>query len=200
MYPIHVDRSTFFDAPCDMKTDGGGWIVLQRRVDASVNFARYWDEYKSGFGDLNGNFWLGLEKIHMLAGPKKGAILRVDLKHISNPNQLKYTQYSTFEISNERDGYTLNVSGHSGNAGDSLLYHNGMKFSTIDKDQDTGPGHCALAFQAGWWYRRCHNSNLNGRFPTTTSGQDAAYMSWLHLHNQHGGIIFSEMKIRYLNP
>ena len=188
----------FFDAPCDMKTDGGGWIVFQRRVDASVNFYRNWDEYKYGFGDLNGNFWLGLEKIHKLASPGKGAILRVDVKHISNAAHLKYAEYSRFEISDESHGYNLTVKGYSGNASNSLGYHSGMKFSTMDKDQDKSPKHCAEVNQGGWWYRSCYHSNLNALFPTTTSGQ--RYISWYYLHKQYGGIIFSEMKIRYLNP
>ena len=82
VYPIHVDGSDFFYSPCDMLADGGGWIVFQRRVDASVDFYREWSEYKKGFGDLNGNFWLGLEKIHKFAALGKGAILRIDLRHI----------------------------------------------------------------------------------------------------------------------
>ena len=200
MYPIHVDRAMFFDVPCDMKTDGGGWIVFQRRVDASVNFYRNWYEYKSGFGDLNGNFWLGLQKIHKLAAPGKGAILRVDVKHISNPTHLKYAKYNIFEISDESHGYKLTVSGYSGNAGNSLTHHNGMKFSTEDKDQDKSSGNCAKGNKAAWWYNACHTSNLNAPFPTATSGQSSYHMSWYHLHNEHGGIIFSEMKIRYLNP
>ncbi|KAK7090667.1 hypothetical protein V1264_010429 [Littorina saxatilis] len=44
---------------CDQTTDNGGWIVFQRRQDASVDFFRGWTEYRNGFGDLEGNFWLG---------------------------------------------------------------------------------------------------------------------------------------------
>ena len=198
-YPIHVDRTLFFDVPCDMETDGGGWIVFQRRVDASVDFYRNWKEYRNGFGDLNGNFWLGLEKIHKLAGPGKGAILRVDLKHMSKPNELRYAQYSTFEVSNEGAGYKLKVGGYSGDAGDSLKFQNGALFSTYDHDKDSLAVNCAVDHQGAWWYNRCHRSNLNGLFPGPTSNRNSKYMSWRYLHNHNGDIIFSEMKIRYLS-
>ncbi|CAH2250614.1 Hypothetical predicted protein [Pelobates cultripes] len=31
---------------CDMKTDGGGWTIIQNRFDGSVDFHRTWKEYK----------------------------------------------------------------------------------------------------------------------------------------------------------
>ena len=47
-------------------TDGDGWTVLQRRMDGSVDFNRYWSAYENGFGNLNFEFWLGLSKIYQL--------------------------------------------------------------------------------------------------------------------------------------
>lgn len=34
--------------------------VIQRRYDGSVNFYRDWNDYKSGFGSMNSEFWLGM--------------------------------------------------------------------------------------------------------------------------------------------
>ena len=180
-----------------MATDGGGWIVFQRRVDATVDFNRVWNEYKNGFGDMNGNFWLGLEKLHKLAAPGKGAILRVDVKHMKYPNELKYAKYNTFEISNEADGYRLQIDGYSGTAGDSMTHHNNKQFTTKDRDQDAWHSNCAVTYQGAWWHSACHVSNLNGLYPLSTPSTSPTYMSWLGMHNEYGGVIFSEMKIKY---
>ncbi|XP_043103284.1 fibrinogen C domain-containing protein 1-like [Puntigrus tetrazona] len=45
---------------CDMSTDGGGWTVIQRREDGSVNFFRDWEAYREGFGKITGEHWLAL--------------------------------------------------------------------------------------------------------------------------------------------
>ena len=65
IYHINPDGTGLFSTYCDMQSDGGGWTVIQRRRDGSVNFYRNWKDYVMGFGDLNGEYWLGLEKIHL---------------------------------------------------------------------------------------------------------------------------------------
>ncbi|CAB4041184.1 Hypothetical predicted protein [Paramuricea clavata] len=151
-----------------METNGGGWTVFQRRQDASVDFYRLWQEYKDGFGDLNGNFWIGLEKIHRLT--KSGQnILRVDLTDFANDTA--YAQYENFVVDSESEFYKLKVDTFSGNAGDSLIYHNGMKFSTKDQDNDHASVNCAVACKGSWWYNSCKYSNLNGQYFTTGEGE-----------------------------
>ena len=193
--PIQIPGINTFDVSCDMATDGGGWIVIQRRMDATVDFYRGWNDYKVGFGNLSGNFWLGLEKIHKLAAPGKRAILRVDMKHMDF-GDIKYAKYDRFEIAGEAEGYKMNVDGFRGNAGDSLSHHNGRKFSTYDRDNDADRDNCALKFQGAWWYGFCHQSNLNGLFPIADY-KEPKYISWVTIDDTYGRVIFSEMKIRH---
>ena len=182
---------------CDMTTQPAGWIVFQRRVNASVDFYLSWNYYRQGFGDLNGNFWLGLDKLHQLAAPGKGAKLRVDLKHMDFPGQIKYAEYSLFEISNEADGYRLAIGGYSGTAGDALIYHSNMKFSTKDRDHDLRKNvNCAYTYQGAWWFNECYHSNLNGIYPPDNE-QRETYITWQMLGNTYGRVTFSEMKVRY---
>ena len=186
-----------------METAGGGWIVFQRRHNEFVSFDRGWLEYKEGFGDINGNYWLGLEKLHMLAAPGKGAILRVNMSHREATHTWRHATYSLFEISSESDGYRLTVGGYSGDAGDSLTFQSGMKFSTKDKDQDTDAGNCAKACVGGWWFKGapdggCHKSFLNALYPSSFQ-QNTYHMSWYTMYDQYGNVDRTEMKLRYGN-
>ena len=91
--------------------NGGGWTVFQRRVDASVDFYRGWSDYKSGFGDLNGNFWLGLDQIHRLT--KSGQnVLRINLMDFDNTTA--HAKYGSFSVASELEDYELNVTDYSG--------------------------------------------------------------------------------------
>jgi hypothetical protein len=94
-----------------MQTGGGGWTVFQRRQNASVDFYRGWQWYKDGFGDLNGNFWLGLEKIRRLTKSDQN-ILRVDLADFTNEKD--YAKYGTFSVATESELYKLKVNHFSG--------------------------------------------------------------------------------------
>ena len=94
-----------------MTKAGGGWTVFQRRIDGSVDFYRNWTEYQKGFGDLNGEFWLGLDKINRLCRSSK-INLRIELEDFQN--KTSYADYRTFAVSNETEKYSLTTSGYSG--------------------------------------------------------------------------------------
>ena len=111
VYTIDPDGLGSFDVRCDMETTPGrGWTIFQRRVDGSVDFYRNWNDYKNGFGNLDGEFWLGLDKIHRLSSSKQN-VLRVDLQTFEN--ETAYAVYESFSVGNEDDGYRLNLDGRS---------------------------------------------------------------------------------------
>ncbi|XP_061176978.1 ficolin-1-like [Saccostrea echinata] len=144
-----------------MTTDGGGWTVIQKREDGDVDFYRTWKEYKEGFGNASKNYWIGNDAIHALTKDQDQE-LRVNLQRFNG--ETAFAEYSTFYIGNEADKYRMTVSGYNGTAGDGLDYHNGMKFSTKDQDNDIGRRHCAESYHGAWWYRSCLVSNLNGEY------------------------------------
>ncbi|XP_015247574.1 PREDICTED: microfibril-associated glycoprotein 4-like [Cyprinodon variegatus] len=145
---------------CDMKSFGGGWTVFQRRMDGSVNFYRPWMYYKSGFGNAAGEYWLGLENLFHLCHRRKFELVVVmeDFE-----GHQAYARYCLFSVGPESLGYPLHVSGFSdGEAGDSLSYNSGQKFSTFDNRQDCNDVSCPRLFLGAWWYKKCHKSNPNG--------------------------------------
>ncbi|XP_022785080.1 veficolin-1-like [Stylophora pistillata] len=68
-----------FDVYCDQKTAGGGWTVIQKRLDSSVGFYRDWADYKRGLGDMNSEFWLGLDKMNQFTEAGRNRI-RIELE------------------------------------------------------------------------------------------------------------------------
>ena len=175
-----------------METDGGGWTVFQRRQDGSVDFYRYWTDYENGFGNLTGEFWLGLSKIHRLT--KEGSnTLRVDLGDFEG--NTAYANYSTFNVGNSSTEYILTVGGYSGTAGDSLAPHHKSTFSTRDNGSEST---CARSFTGAWWYKSCYYSSLNGRYfnSATYNTQSTNWYTW---KNAHISLKFTEMKTRRNN-
>ncbi|KAH0619293.1 hypothetical protein JD844_019247 [Phrynosoma platyrhinos] len=133
-------------AYCDMETDGGGWIVIQHRVNGSVSFQKSWKEYKQGFGDPAGEYWLGNEAVHLLTNQAVFS-LRVEL--------LDWEGHRAYAL--------LFLKGYRGTAGQqSGLPLQGTGFSTRDADNDNCMCKCAQMLSGGWWFDACGLSNLNG--------------------------------------
>ena len=190
-----------------METDGGGWTVFQRRQDGSVDFYRDWTDYEDGFGNLTGEFWLGLSKIYRLIkeGPNT---LRVDLGDFDG--NTSYAQYSTFSVGNSTTEYTLTVGGYSGTAGDGMIddkymyvghNHNGRKFTTKDNDNDGHPWglNCAVMFHGAWWFNNCYQSHLNGIYYNHVTVGILNGIIWHDWKGVDYSLKFTEMKTRHEN-
>lgn len=144
-----------FRVNCDAETQDGGWIIILRRLDGSENFYRNWVAYKEGFGQLDGEFFLGLDKIYALTAEKNQELLFLLEDYDGNE---KYELYEKFAIGNEQESYKLHTLGKAnGTAGDSFRAQFGQKFSTFDRDNDPDMSrNCAVSFTGAWWYRACH--------------------------------------------
>ncbi|KAL9985715.1 hypothetical protein ACROYT_G008153 [Oculina patagonica] len=194
VYTIDPDGSGAFDVFCDQTTAGGGWTVFQKRIDGSVDFYRGWADYKRGFGNLNGEFWLGLDKIHRLTKTTKNR-LRVDLKDTAG--KTAYAEYDMFAVTSERTKYQLSLGTYSGKAGDSLSGHRGYPFSTKDQDNDVySGGNCAVMYKGAWWYTKCHGSNLNGVYHHGAHKSYADGVNWHAWKGYHYSAKRAEMKIK----
>ena len=163
---------------CDMTTDHGGWIVIQRnKVNSLVDFNKNWTDYKKGFGDLNTEFWYGLEEIHCLTQRGQWE-MRVDYQF--NNKTWSYLHYNQFSVGSASEEYPLTVGGFTGVGIDWFNAHNGMKFSTPDNDNEKWGNNCAAVHKSGWWYHSgCYNININRQKPV--------------IHNY---VLVGEMKIR----
>lgn len=160
IYEIRIPGSSKlpFKVACDAETRGGKWTIILRRMNGSENFYRNWTEYKEGFGNLTGEFFLGLEKIHALTNdqPQELLVLLEDFK-----GETKYETYDAFAIGAESELYKLHTVGNAaGTAGDSLSHHRGMSFTSYDRDNDERKTkknkNCAALHTGGWWYKNCH--------------------------------------------
>ena len=191
VYSINPDGRGSFNVYCDMRTDGGGWTVFQRRQDGSVEFYRGWNDCKSGFAPLTAEFWLGNDRIHRLTVARPST-LRVELEDWNGVRA--YAKYGKFNIGDEQAKYRLELGSYSGTAGDSLISeHNKKAFSTKDRDNDRWISNCAVRYAGAWWYDSCYHSNLNGKYLGRTSDDRGA--RWMSFRSSLS-LAFTEMKLR----
>ncbi|CAG2246355.1 fibrinogen-like protein A [Mytilus edulis] len=183
-----------FDVYCDMTTDGGGWLVFQRRIDGTIDFFKEWVSYENGFGDINSEFWLGNKKLHVLT--QEPTELRVDV--MAWDNEKRYAKYSTFRLGDASSKYTLYVDGYSGDAGDGLALHHEVKFSTRDQDNDVQRKDCAGSNKGAWWYENCSHSSLNGQYIKGTDGVAGKNLgiNWEKFKGDYYSMKTASMKLR----
>jgi len=217
MYLVRPDPlSPPFKVFCDQGSQNGGWLLIQSRLDGSVDFGRRWDEYRQGFGNIAfdvgkghcetpGEYWLGNSRISQLTKMGPTAVL-IEMQDWTGAKV--YAHYSQFTIQSETSNFMMSVANYSGNAGNCFLegsselfgenrtmtIHNGMMFSTYDRDNDNWiPGdpskQCAKEDGGGWWYNRCHSANPNGRYY-----MGGAYTRSMAKHGTDDGVVWMNWK------
>ncbi|XP_053332656.1 microfibril-associated glycoprotein 4-like [Clarias gariepinus] len=192
IYPLGPKRAlqVYCDMGCpdDKSNEDGKWTVIQRRIDGTVNFYRPWDMYKLGFGDRNGEYWLGLENIFLITWREKHE-LRVDMGDFERAKV--YARYSSFYIDSESEKYMLHVTGFiNGGAGDALAYHNGKQFATFDKDINN----CAKTYEGGFWFDSSLHTNPNGVYKWGTVVAAYTGIPWYQWKGSYYSLKFIEMK------
>ncbi|XP_021371950.1 microfibril-associated glycoprotein 4-like isoform X2 [Mizuhopecten yessoensis] len=179
VYQITPVSGTSFHVFCDIDTTGGPWTVIQRRFDGSVNFYRGWDDYKLGFGNPSGEYWLGLDYIYSLLSLDQQLYIYLE----GWDGTTGYAAYQTFVIENETQKYKLTLGGFDGNVVDQFDNHNQYYFSTFEVDNDISTRNCAEFGRGGWWYRNCYMCNLNGLYTTDTGLNVSRSMNWNYFYS-----------------
>ncbi|XP_061386490.1 angiopoietin-related protein 6-like [Musca vetustissima] len=172
------------------------WTTIQRRQDDSVHFNRSWNEYDNGFGNPDGNYFMGLQRIYELTnfgGPQELLIILKDFNGVT-----RYAKYERFRIGSEEEKYALlDVGGYSGDAGNSFEIHKGNAFSTYDRDNDNSPDrNNAVIFQGGWWFFGLgYHGYLNGPYRQESESNNWG-ISWHDFRMWNRSLKYAQMMIR----
>ncbi|XP_068121032.1 angiopoietin-related protein 5 [Hyperolius riggenbachi] len=202
-----------FEAFCDMDYRGGGWTVIQRRIDGTIDFRRTWLEYTEGFGELTGEFWLGLQKTFCILNQKNTSFM-LNIALEAEDGSLAHANYDNFWIEDEKTAFIMHVGQYFGTAGDAIRgfrkenSQNAMPFSTFDMDNDKCYPSCFFRGnrvsscsqyhnRSGWWFSHCGLANLNG-YHRVTRGVDVSGIHWgtWRENNSAVKIKSASMKIR----
>jgi len=199
IYEIEVDGEKL-EVRCEMNSASDVWTVFHNRYDGSVDFNRNWTSFEVGFGKINGEFWLGLKNLNKLT---KNSVndLRIEMSSFDyverkREAKKKYAEYKEFHVADSSQNYKLTFKkwSYTGNAGDSLSYHNGREFSTFDNDNDASSYNCAAFYGANWWLK-CGEQNINGRYSKGELGFE--FMFWRDFDDFYKQLALKSMTLMF---
>ncbi|XP_046865567.1 angiopoietin-related protein 7-like isoform X2 [Drosophila willistoni] len=159
IHTIEIAGLDPISALCEGDIEGGGWIVIHKRFDGSVDFNRTWTEYRNGFGDKKGEFFIGLENLHRITNSQTYE-LYVQVKYHSKPSE--FASYNNFTIGNETTKYKLESVGEfKGTAYNSMEYNLNAPFSSFDQDSDQRKDDNCAQWHGGWWHKANSTQNTS---------------------------------------
>ncbi|XP_076467469.1 ficolin-1-like isoform X2 [Babylonia areolata] len=170
------------------------WMVFLRRHDGSVDFYRDWLAYQDGFGNIMGEFWLGLEALHHITNTASYR-LHVDLGDWEgNSREAVYTNFFVGPVTHN---YPLYLQFEHGTANDSMSGVAGSPFSTMDRDHDSsGRKNCAEKMHGAWWYQACSQANLCGRYYNSSRAPAKDGVIWKAWRATSYSLKFAQLRIR----
>ncbi|XP_023034115.2 ficolin-2-like [Drosophila willistoni] len=175
IHTIKLDGIDPFPALCNRDIEGGDWIVIHKRFDGSENFKRTWTEYRNGFGNQTGEFFIGLEKLHRITNSETHE-LYVQMEYFNG--SFKFANYDYFKIGNESTKYVLeSVGKFIGTANNRMNYNLNQKYSTFDQNNDEDAIYNCAEDNGAWWHRHCSYVQLNGIYSKEDT-DDWSSMSW----------------------
>ena len=153
-------------------------LLVQQRLNRYYSFNRSWEEFKVGFNDSRGNYWLGNDLLHQVTREARYK-LRCLIQGTTARTSVLVAYYDTFLVGSESSNYTLRVAHYSGNAGDNLNNHNGMMFTTYDRDNDlNAENNCAQLNGGGFWYKNCYTGYGGGMAGVTVNRGQGTGFGW----------------------
>lgn len=207
IYPYQTEES--IEVLCDMDSNGGGWTVFFNRQpqEEPLDFNEYWENFKNGFGDINTEFWLGNDLLHVLTSSQGTSYsLRVDAEDFSGNS--RWAEWNVFSVGSEDTKYQLSLREYDSNStmGDSFSQNSGSPFTTLDNDNDEHiVVNCALGStyggwgKGGWWYKGCGFARPTAPLKNSNYWDSASWLHW----NPHGTNLTSlriiSMKLRRRN-
>jgi len=178
-------------------SDAVAMVVRKQSENAEDFFNQNFKAYQDGFA-ANGESWIGLDKLHQLTSERSYS-LKITMTDYDNKTFVAVYDY--FKVG-PGENYVVAVESFNdtlSTLGDSMARHNGMKFSTKDRDQDGASSNCAESWTGGFWYESCFNAHPTGLSSATkkSGSSSAKYVNYWH-GGERGDSLDSWSEAEYL--